>query len=112
MTLLSLFHNLGDVVYLTQTQDLCLVPCRTDFKKDFEPLLDHPIFYQVMTRVEIRKDILIRVRKMMHSRKCNRIRDNREARGEDEPPKKKQAHAPPTTYVDMVRVLGVRWHVV
>ena len=65
-----------------------------------------------MTKVEIRKDILIRVRKMMHSRKCNRIRDNREARGEEEPPKKKhKARAAPTTYVDMVRVLGVRCHV-
>ena len=87
------------------------VACRADFKEDFGPHLDHPVFGKVMTKVEIRKDILIRVRKMMHSRKCNRIRDNREARGEEEPPKKKQARAPPTTYVDIVRVLGVRCHV-
>jgi hypothetical protein len=88
------------------------VACRADFKEDFGPHLDHPVFGKVMTKVEIRKDILIRVRKMMHSRKCNRIRDNREARGEEEPPKKKhKARAAPTTYVDMVRALGVRFHV-
>jgi hypothetical protein len=71
----------------------------------FEPLIDHPVYWRVFTRDEVRKDVLIRVRKMMHSRKINRIRDNREARGLDGPPKKKQARALPKTYMDMVRAL-------